>query len=200
MERSAETQYPILDVLKKRWSPYSYTDRPVEPQKLRCLFEAARWSASSFNEQPWRFIVASKQDPDDAFDKALACLVEANQAWAKHVPVLLLCVVKDTFTRNDKPNKVAQHDLGLAMGNLTTQATSLGLHVHQMGGIDPGKVIQTYSVPDGFTPLTAAAIGYQGDHADLDPDIKKRDQGQRSRKDFGEFVFGGSFGEASSLF
>jgi len=199
MQRPADTQYPILDVLKKRWSPYSFTDRPVEPQKLRCLFEAARWSASSFNEQPWRFILATKEDPA-AFDKALGCLVEANQAWAKHVPVLLLCITKDNFTKNDKPNKVNEHDLGLAMGNLTTQATSLGLHVHQMAGIDPDKVRQTYGVPEGFTPLTAAAIGYQGDHADLDPDIKKRDQGQRTRAAFGGFVFGGKFGQASGLF
>ncbi len=199
MEKPADTQYPILDVLKKRWSPYTFSDRAVEPQKLRCLFEAARWAASSFNEQPWRFIVATREDPA-AFAKALDCLVDANQAWAKVTPVLVLCVTKDNFTRNDKPNNVSQHDLGLAMGNLSIQATSLGLHVHMMAGIEADKVRSGYNVPKGFTPLTACAIGYQGDHADLDPEIKKRDQGPRTRAAFTDFVFGDSFGQPSSLF
>ena len=199
MDKLADTHYPILDDLKKRWSPYSFSDRPVEPQKLRCLFEAARWAASSFNEQPWRFIVATQED-SAAFGKALACLVEANQAWAKHAPVLMLCLTKQTFTRNDSPNRVAEHDLGLAMGNFSLQAVSMGLQVHQMAGIDPEKVMHAYDVPKGFTPLTAAAIGYAGDHADLDPEIKQRDQGQRTRAAFDDFVFSGTFGGGSGLF
>lgn len=199
MERLADTQYPVLDVIKKRWSPYVFADRPVEKQKLRCLLEAARWAASSFNEQPWRFIIATREDKA-AFDKALGCLVEANQAWAQHVPVLMLTVTRDNFTKNDKPNRVSQHDLALAMGNLTLQAAAMDLFVHQMAGIDQDKVRETYAVPDGYTPQTGVAIGYQGDNAAVADEIKKRDQGARQRMPFDQFVFGPKFGEPSGLF
>src|SRR5690606_2421192 len=128
MDKPARTNYPIHDLLVKRWSPRAFSDRPVEPDKLRQLFEAARWAASSFNEQPWSFIVALKQD-QAAFDKALSCLTEANQAWAKLAPVLVLTTVKRHFEKNGKANRVCEHDLGLAMGNLCVQATQLGLYV-----------------------------------------------------------------------
>lgn len=199
MERRADTQHPVLEVIQKRWSPYVFADRPVEPQKLRCLLEAARWAASSFNEQPWRFIIATREDPA-AFEKLLGCLVEANQAWARHVPVLMLTVTRDSFTKNDKPNRVALHDLGLAMGNLTLQAMSMDLYVHQMAGIDQDKVRQACSVPEGFTPQTGVAIGYQGENPAVPDDIKQRDQGKRERVPFDQFVYSGSFGEASGLF
>lgn len=199
MERQADTQYPILEQLRRRWSPYTFSDRPVEPQKLRCLLEAARWAASSFNEQPWRFILATAENPAE-FDKAVTCLVEANQAWARHAPVLMFCLTRNTFTRNDKPNRVALHDLGLAMGNLSIQAAAIGLSVHQMAGIDADRIVNTYAVPDGYTPQTAAAIGYQGDNAELDPQIRQRDQGPRTRNPFDDFVFAGRFGDATDLF
>src|SRR5207249_2641010 len=65
MEKPAETQYPIEEILRRRWSPRSFSDLLVEPEKLQSLFEAARWAASSFNEQPWNFIVATKQNPEE---------------------------------------------------------------------------------------------------------------------------------------
>jgi len=199
IERPAATQYPVLEVIRRRWSPYLFADGPVEAEKLRALFEAARWSASSFNEQPWRFLVATRDDAP-AFERALGCLVEANQAWAKHAPVLLLALSRDAFTKNGKPNRVSQHDLGLAMAQLTLQATALDLHVHQMAGIDPERVCRAYDVPEGFTPLTAAAIGYAGENPDVAEAIRARDQGPRHRMPFDQFVFGGSFGEPSGLF
>lgn len=199
MEKPADTQYPILDILKRRWSPYSFSDRAVEPQKLRSLLEAARWSASSFNEQPWRFVVATKDNPV-AFEKALSGLVDANQAWVKHTPVLLLCFAQQHFSRNNKPNRVHEHDLGLAMGNLTAQATSMGLFVHQMSGIDQEKIRALYGVPAEFTPVTAAAIGYPGTNEALPAEIRQRDQGPRTRKPFDEFVFGDHWQAPSPLF
>lgn len=198
MEKHATTEYPILDTIKHRWSPYVFSDKPVEREKLLSLFEAARWAASAFNEQPWRFIVATMDQPE-AFAKALRCLVEANQAWAKQVPVLILTVTRTTFTRNDNPNRVHQHDLGLAVQNLVTQATSLGLFVHQMAGIDQDKVRRAYNIPDGFEPQTAIAIGYGVKADDLPDDMKAKEQAPRSRKDFAEFVFGDDWEKASTI-
>jgi len=100
---------------------------------LGSLFEAARWSASCYNEQPWRFIVATREDLD-AHDRLSDCLVDANRIWAKHAPVLVLCVVKRTFTQNPNPNRCFWHDLGAATAQLTFQAMSFGLYVQPHGG------------------------------------------------------------------
>lgn len=193
-ERIAQTDHPVLPVIAERYSPYAYTGQPVEREKLLSTLEAARWAASSFNEQPWRFIVAERSD-DAAWAKALGCLLEANQAWAQHAGVIILTAFRTTFSRNDKPNRVALHDLGLAAGNLSLQAQSLGLHVHQMGGVDLDKVRAEYAVPEGYEPATAIAIGYAAapDDFDGDADLAGRDRGERPRKPFGEWVFGASF-------
>jgi nitroreductase len=85
--KKAVTDYPIQHALSDRWSPYGFENRPVAADDLCSLFEAARWAASSYNEQPWNYLVASKENPKD-FEQLLSCLVEANQAWAKAAPVL----------------------------------------------------------------------------------------------------------------
>lgn len=195
--RQANPDHPIEDAIAKRWSPYVYDPRPVERDKLLSCLEAARWAASSFNEQPWSLIVAERAD-EQAFDAALQCLVEANQGWAKDAGVLILTVVRTTFTRNGNPNRVAEHDLGLAVGNLCIQAAALGLDVHQMGGVNLAKVRQTYDIPSGYEPVTAMTVGYAGDPSQADPELAKRDQGPRARKPLGEWVFAGRWGEAAS--
>ena len=201
MEKPAETQYPVLDVIKRRWSPRAFSpDRPVEPQKLRRCFEAARWAASSFNEQPWRFLVATREDKP-RYDRVLSCLVETNQKWAQTAPVIGLTCISTKFQKNDKPNRVAFHDLGLAMGNLTLQATDMGLFVHQMAGVDLDKIRETFHVPDDFEPQTAFAIGYPGDTGQLPEDwMREAEQAPRDRMDFNDFVFGDDFAKPSGLF
>lgn len=197
MERKNETRYPVHEVIAARWSPYGFSDRAVLREDVLSLFEAASWAASSFNEQPWRFILATKENPAE-FEKLLGCLVEANRGWAKVVPVLALGVTKATFTRNDKPNRVALHDLGLAAGSLTFEATVRGLCVHQMGGIDPDKAREVYGIPDGFDAQTALAIGYAADPKDVPEELRKRDAGARTRRPLTETVFGGSWGNPAS--
>ena len=125
-DKRATTDYPIHELLAERWSPYGFEDRPVAEADLRSLFEAARWAASSYNEQPWSYLVATKENPDE-FARLLSCLVEPNQAWAKAAPVLALGVVSLKFSRNNKENRAAVHDLGLAAGNLLVEATARGV-------------------------------------------------------------------------
>lgn len=199
MKKPAQTEYPVIDAIQERWSPRAFADKPVEPAKLGALFEAARWAASAFNEQPWRFIVATKDDPAE-FGKALGCLVEANQSWAQHAPALVLTVCSTTFKKNGKDNRVALHDLGQAAAHLALQATAEGLVVHQMAGVDLDKVRSTYGVPEGFEPQTAIAIGYPGE-ADSLPEGWARDAetAPRDRLPFGDFVFSEKFGQASKV-
>ena len=197
MEKSANAIHPILKSMARRWSPRAFDGRSVEVDKLCSLFEAARWAASSFNEQPWRFILANKQQPDE-YDKALSCLVETNQSWAQSSPVLVLTFSKKTFSKDGKPNRVALHDLGLAVGNLSIQATEMGLSLHQMAGINRDRVCQEYNVPEDFEPQTAIAIGYGGDPKNLPEGwMRNAEESPRQRMDFAAFVFTGKFGQPS---
>jgi nitroreductase len=129
----------------------------------------------------------------------LSCLVEVNQVWAKSASALALGISRLNFARNDKPNRAAIHDLGLAAANLVLEATARGLAVHQMAGIIPEKAREIYSIPEGHEPLTALAIGYAGDPADLPGELRVRDGARRPRKLLKEFVFGGKWGVASPL-
>src|ERR1700678_4572397 len=137
-KRPASTSTSIHDLISHRWSPRAFENRAVEPEKLRALFEAARWAASSYNAQPWSFIVATKDDPEN-FNKVLETFVEFNQGWAKNAPVLALSVAAHKFPHNGEKNRHAFHDVGQAAANLSLEATSLGLQVHQMAGIDSEK-------------------------------------------------------------
>jgi nitroreductase len=198
MEKPAETQYPIEEILRRRWSPRAFSDRPIEPEKLQSLFEAARWSASSFNEQPWNFVVATKQEPEE-HARLLGCLVEGNQRWARAAPVLMVSVAKLSFEKTGKPNRHAFHDVGLAVQNMIVEATALGLFVHQMAGFSSEKVREIYGVPEGFEPVAAIAIGYGLAVDDLPEAFREFDLGARSRKPVGSFVFEGNWGETSRL-
>ena len=153
---------PIHELLQKRYSPRAFDGRTVAKETLRTLFEAVRWAPSSFNEQPWRFIVATQEDMAE-FERLLSCLVPGNQTWAKNAPVLALSVAKLRFTRNDKPNRHAFHDVGLAVAQLVTQATALGLAVHQMAGFDIEAARTTYTIPESFEPVAAIALGYSAE-------------------------------------
>ena len=198
MDKTASTDHPIHALLASRWSPYAFADRDVDAEDLRSLFEAARWAPSSYNEQPWSYVVATRDD-SDGFERLLSCLVEGNQAWARHVPVLALGITRERFTRNDKPNAAAQHDLGLAAGALLVEATARGLVVHQMIGILPDRARELYRIPDHSAALTALAIGYHGEGAELPDDIRARDDAPRTRKPLSEFVFGDTWGEPAPL-
>src|SRR5579863_4240707 len=190
--------YPIHELIAKRWSPYSFADRSVSESDLRSLFEAARWAASSYNEQPWRYIVATKANLAE-FERLLSCLVEGNQAWAKNASVLALGCTSLKFAMNDKPNAAAHHDLGLASGTLALEATARGLFVHQMIGILPDRARQLYKIPEDVEPLTGLAIGYLGSPDALPEKIRSRDLAGRQRKKLAEFVFTGQFGATSDF-
>jgi nitroreductase len=196
--KEARPDHPIHESFVKRWSPYAFSDRPVLDDDLRSLFEAARWSASSYNEQPWRYIVATRTDLP-GFERLLSCLVEGNQPWAVAAPVLALGCTSLNFAHNSRPNTACEHDLGCASACLSLEATARGLFVHQMIGILPDRARELYLIPDGFRPLTALAIGYLGDPNTLPEKYKDRDLTPRQRKPLTELVFSGPWGVASDL-
>jgi len=193
--------HPVIDAIRARWSPYRYAARTVEDDKLiRCL-EAARWAASSFNDQPWSWIVAKREDTA-AFATALGCLVEANQAWAQDAGVLILTCIRTDFAKTGKPNRVALHDLGIAACQLSLQAATLGLQVHQMAGVDLDAVRRRYELPTGVEPQTAIAIGYANEEpprGDFQIELEQRQNGPRTRKSLSDQVFTGKFGSTAGF-
>lgn len=198
IEKPAEITYPIHDLLRRRWSPRAFSDRMIEPEKLRSLLEAARWAPSSFNEQPWSFIVATKENETE-YNRLLSCLTEGNIPWAQHASVLMLSVAKLHFDRNRKGNRHAFHDVGLAVENLVIQATALGLFAHQMAGFHVEKARELFNIPEGYEPVAMMALGYLGDAVTLPEQLRERELAPRSRKPLETFVFTGSWGQTSPL-
>lgn len=185
--KEADTNYPIHKLIKQRWSPRAFSDESVSPELRKQLFEAARWAPSSYNEQPWQFIVARKEN-EEAFEKLSAVMNDFNQSWAKEAPVLVLGLTKTTFDKNGRPNAHAEHDLGQAIAHLTFEATHNDLYVHQMAGIHPDKAYELYDIPEGYKPMTMFAIGYKGNAESLPDKLQKQEVGSRSRKPLDEIV------------
>jgi len=181
-------------LIAERWSPRAFSDKPVAPDVLASLFEAARWAPSSSNEQPWAYIVATKEDAED-FAKLVSVLVPFNVTWAQHAPVLALAVAELSFAKNGTPNRNAQYDVGAASAWLTVEATSRGLFIHQMAGYDHDKARQVFGVPTGWEPIAAMAIGYPGDPDSLPQPLRDREVAPRTRKLISEFVMSGGWGK-----
>ncbi len=197
--RPAPAAVPIHELISHRWSPRAFESRPVEPAKLRTLFEAARWAASSYNAQPWYFIVATKGDSEN-FRRVLDCFVEFNQNWAKNAPVVALSVAGHKMTHDGSRNRHAFHDVGQAAATLALQATALGIQVHQMAGILPDKAREIFGIPPDYEAVAGFAIGYPGDPLTL-PEGRLRDSemGPRQRKPVSSFVFTGKWGQTSPI-
>jgi nitroreductase len=191
--KTAVTHPKVHDLIRERWSPRAFSEQEVSTDDLTAVLEAGRWAASSFNEQPWRFIVATKQQPA-AFQKLLSLLAPFNQDWAKSAPVLLLSVAKKTFTHNQEPNKYALHDAGAALANMALQATELGLHLHGMGGFDYDRARTELNIPDDYETGAFAALGYVGSPEQLPERFAKMEESPRQRKPLSEIAFTTSWG------
>lgn len=196
-EKLALNEHPIHDIIRSRWSPRAFDARPVEQEKLLSLLEAARWAPSSYNYQPWSFIVATKDDPTE-YSRLLSTLVEFNQGWAKNAPVLILAVAR-LRADDGKTNKHAFHDVGLAIENLVIQATALDLVVHQIAGFNADGARELYQIPEDYEAVTALTVGYQGDPQSLPDGLRERELAPRVRKPLKEFVFTGQWGNVSPL-
>ena len=187
----------VLPALLSRWSPRSFSEQEVSAADLRRVFEAARWAASSSNEQPWRFIVGRRKSL--THQKIFETLVGFNKEWAGAAPVLILGVASAKFSRNGSPNGYALYDLGAAASYLTLQAAALGIRTHQMAGFDHDAARKTFDIPEDFLLGSVIAMGYQGEPAALQNDrLVAMETTPRSRKPLSEFVLS-AWGEAADL-
>jgi len=198
-KRPAPTAVPVHELITHRWSPRAFDGRPIDREHLRSLFEAARWAASSYNAQPWYFIVATKDDPEN-FKKVLDSFVEFNQSWAKNAAAVALSVAGHKMPHDGSTNRHAMHDVGQAAANLALQATALGFQIHQMAGILPEKAREIFHIPADYEAVAGFALGYPGDPMTL-PEGRLRDNetGARQRKPVSDFVFTGKWGHTSPI-
>ncbi|HEX8835030.1 MAG TPA: nitroreductase family protein [Abditibacteriaceae bacterium] len=184
-----KADYPVDAAFLNRWSPRAYSPREVEEEKLMSVFEAARWAASSFNEQPWRFIIARSAEDRKRFVDFLA---PPNQSWAKNAPVLVLVVSKKTFSHNGSPNKTYQFDAGAASAYLALGAQLNGLIAHGMAGFDADQARATTGLPTDFDPIAVFALGYHGDKSLLDEASAEREL-PSGRRPVSESIMEGHF-------
>ena len=198
MHNAAKTDFPVDDLIRERWSPRAFDPKLVEPDVLASLFEAARWAPSSSNEQPWAYLVATKDDAEN-FEKTLSVLVEFNAAWAKEAPVLAIAVASLNFKKNGSPNRNATYDTGAASALLCIEATSRDLVVHQMAGFDPEMTKEVFEIPPNWEPIAAMAIGYPGEPESLPEKLREREIAPRTRKPLSEFVMSGRWGHTSPI-
>lgn len=187
----------VLPEILHRWSPRSFSDRAVSAEDLHTIFEAVRWTASSYNEQPWRFLVGRRGDA--TYERIFHALGEFNQAWAGSAPVLILGAASRKFAHNGSENAVALYDLGAAAATLCYQATHLGIHTHQMGGYDRDVARQALGIPDDYLLGAVIALGYQGEPAALaNENMRAQETSPRQRKPLSEIVLSG-WGTPASL-
>ena len=197
MEKPAPIDHPVHDLIQRRWSPVGFSPESLPAESVRSLLEAARWAPSAFNEQPWAFLVADRNDPV-AHELMVSCLVPGNQTWAREAPVLMIALARTRLARNDKPNRHALYDVGQAVAVMTVQATAEGLFAHQMGGIDVERIREAYALPEDVEPVAGSALGRPGDLEALPVDLRRRDEGPRRRKPQAEWVFAGAWGEPAA--
>ncbi len=186
LDRTAPTEHPVLDVLAARWSPRAFdATAPIDEAKLAASLEAARWTPSANNSQPWRFIVARRGTALHA--QIVESLMGFNQTWAGNAAVLVVAVA-ETATEDGTPITHALYDLGQAVAHFSVQAHHEGLHVHQMSGFDPEVVREFADLAPRFSAVTVFAVGEFGDVEALPEVLQQRETAPRVRRPIAETV------------
>jgi nitroreductase len=198
VEKPANDGHRLLDVLRRRWSPVAFSTWPIAREDLCSILEAARWAPSSYNGQPWHFIVAMREQPEE-FQRILECLNPRNVEWARNAPVLMIAVTRLDFAHTGQPNRHAFHDIGLAVESMVIQAMSVDIFTHQMAGFSPDKARELFGIPESFEPVTAIAMGYAGSAEKMPAEFRERQNAPRTRKELADFVFSGSWGNPSPV-
>jgi len=191
MQTSSEFESDVLDLIKSRRSRRAFSSQPIEPEKIKSLFEAARWAPSSLNEQPWVYVYATREQA--LWNSLFETLNDGNKIWAKDAHLLIVSFCKRFFSRNGIPNGAAKYDVGAANAFLSLQATHLGLNTHQMGGFNHSLLRQNLNVPADFEEGVIIAVGYPGNVSQLPPHLHSRENSPRTRQVQDEFVMNKTF-------
>lgn len=191
-QKSNQVEFPVADLIRQRKSVRAFSNTPIEPSKINSLFEATRWAPSSTNEQPWRYIYATPEQPE-LWNALFECLNEGNKVWARNAQLLIASMARKNFTRFQGPNHHAMYDLGGANAMLSLQAVELGLQVRQMGGFNAQRAVEALRIPADYEPGVFMAVGYPGDPEVLPENLRQRELAPRERYLQHEFVMNHTF-------
>ncbi|HPS55907.1 MAG TPA: nitroreductase family protein [Sedimentisphaerales bacterium] len=182
-----EPQVKIADMFTDRWSPRAFSSKPVKESDLQCLFEAARWAPSCYNEQPWQFYYVTADSPRHA--KFVETLVDLNQSWACNAPALIYIVGQNNFKYNSKANPWSGFDTGAAWMSLALQARQMDLYTHAMAGFKQNAAMKFLGLDKKtHTVYAAIAAGYLGDKSMLNTDLQEKEE-PSDRISTAEFVY-----------
>jgi nitroreductase len=183
----------IAALIFYRKSSKAYQPGKIIPaEDILSFFEAARWAPSANNLQPWRYLIASEENPQQ-IEKMRSCLMPSNQVWANSAPLLVLCCAK--LTKHDgSKNKYALHDLGLANENLLMQMRSLGYNCRPMGGFDHEKARELFDIPEDIQPFVIIAAGYPLKKDKMSEALKQEETKFRERNEIENWLFHGKWG------
>lgn len=176
----------LVDAILNRWSPREFDSRPVDKKQLAEIFETVRWAQSSYNEQPWRFLLALKQN-EKLREQMESYLHEGNH-FAREAPVLGMAFAKKRFSRDGRLNPHALHDVGAACQILALKAFQMGLNSRFMAGFDSSKSREL--CPEDFEPVVMFVIGRATAAA------KKNGPQNRARKKWDEFLYVNGWGKS----
>lgn len=188
--KEADTDHPIHELLTRRWSARAFASKPISDDSLQSFFEAARWSPSSMNAQPWMYIYAHKSDTE-AYEKLSSCIMDGNKQWCDNAPLLILSLANTIFTASGDKNRHALHDVGSANTSLLIQAASMNVYGHMLGGFHYERTRKVFKLPKHLEPVCFIALGYLDDPENLEEPFRTREVTARVRKKVGEFVFKG---------
>ena len=193
------TPHTLQPLIQRRWSPLGFDcERGIDRATLLSILEAGRWAASSSNLQPWRFIVARREDQAE-FQRLLSVIREGNQPWAQHAALLMIAVAHK-FRKPGVLNRHAGYDLGQAIAQMVLQALHHDIYAHQMGGFYPDKARETYQIPDDYEPYTAVAMAYRTSDLDhLGDGHRQREASQRERQSLTDLVFSGGWAQPADF-
>ena len=191
-EKSIQIEHPVTHVIHHRKSVRAYNAQPIEPEKIKSLFEAVRWAPSANNEQPWTYIYATKEQ-SELWSKLFDALNDTNKLWAKDASLLIVSMARKNFQASGKPNFYALYDLGAANSFLALQAVELGLQLRQMGGYDKSKAKANLNISDEFELGAMIAVGYPGSPDSLPEVLRERELTPRGRFRQHEFALNKTF-------
>ena len=184
--KTPETKYPISELISKRWSARSFADKAISEETVEHLFEATSWTASSMNEQPWKFLYAYKGS--EGFDKMSNCLMQGNKVWAENGAVMILALAKRNFS-NGTANRHAMHDIGAANTTLLLEAASLDIYGHMMGGFHFNETLEAFNLDaNEWEPACFTVIGYLDNPEKLAEPFRSRETALRTRKPLNEIT------------
>jgi nitroreductase len=182
-------EYGIDRIFLDRWSPRAMSGEEIPLEELLILFEAARWSPSSGNNQPWRILFSRRSS--ESWPVYYELLVDSNKIWCVRAAALLLLISGTTYS-SGKPCRTHSFDCGAAWMSLALQGNLNGYVVHGMEGFDYEKARTSLNIPEGYGIEAMIAIGRPGRIEDLPEKLQIREV-PNERKPLVELIHEGMF-------